>query len=204
MCIRDRLKTALLFMQELAGSEADVSEHATRSASLKSYLPRQIPVLLARLLDAKKFIAKEADLALKNVATKTCGPEVIAALCEQCFTGISKGTLFADNVMDYLESGVGTKMSGEAWESCKQPLMLTLGQAVNTGRKQMVKKAGSILAALKKSCGEEAVLAAIKGAAMPKVEEQKLVELLAGKGEEKKKPDSGFKAFLQSKKKAKA
>lgn len=197
------LKTALLFMQELAGSEADAGECAVRSASLKGYLPRQIPVLLAKLLDAKKFIVKEAELALKNVAAKVCGPEVIVALCEQCFTGISKGTLFADNVMEYLELGVGARMSGDMWESCKLPLVVTLGHAVSTGRKHMVKKASSILAALKKTCGEEAVLAAVKGADVAKAEQQKLQELLAGKGEEKKKPDSGFKAFLQSKKKAK-
>lgn len=197
------LKMALLFTQEVAGSEAGAGESAIRSAALKSYLPKQIPILLMKLLDAKKFIVKEAEIAMESVCTMSCSPEVIIALCEQCFTGLSKGTTFADNVIGYLELGLQSHASKELWDDCNSQLVVTLGQAVNTGRKQMLKKVSSILATLKKVCGEEAVLANIKGANLAKIEEQKLEELLAGK-EGKKKPDLSFKAFLQAKKNAKA
>lgn len=193
------LKMALLFVQEVAGSEVGTSESAIRSAALKTYLPKQIPILLMKLLDAKKFIVKEADIAMKSVCTISCSPEVIIALCEQCFTGASKGTTFADNTIAYLELGLQSQLSKELWENCNTQLIMTLGQAVNTGRKQMLKKVSSILAILKKGCGEEVVSASIKGANLAKVEEQKLEELLIGK-EEKKKPNLGFKAFLQAKK----
>jgi len=198
------LKMSLLFLEELAGSKTKPSETAIRSASLKNYLPKQIPILLMKLLDAKKFIVKEVEVVMECISTISCSPEVIITLCEQYFTGISRGTVFADNVMKYLEMGIKAKVNKEIWEECKTQIMLTLGQAVDTGRKKMMKEVSSILTTLKKSCGEEIILASIKNTAIPKHEQQKLEDLLAGKGEEKKKPDSGFKTFLQGKKNHKA
>ena len=194
------LKMALLFIQEVAGLECKDSEIASRSECLKGYLPGLLQILFIKILDPKRFIVKEAETCLKSIATKSCSAEVVNTFCEQCFVGIGKGTSHSDNVMNYLEIAIVKNANTELWEATKTSLMPIMAEAVNTGRNQMHKKVTSILSSLKNVCGKEPIAAAIMGLGAPKTTEQKLKELLDGKGATKKKPDGGFKAFLQSKK----
>ena len=191
------LKMALLFVQELADAGADPSEG--RADALKTYLPKLVPTLLIKLLDAKKFIVKEVETCFKNVVTISCSPEVVISLCEQCFTGVAKGTTWSDNVMTYLEMALIAKGDHELLERCKEPLFKTFLEALGTARKGMSKRVESMIGLLSKNSGPEAVANAIKTANITEPSQAKLLSILSGKGEEKKKPE-GIKAFLQSKK----
>ncbi len=192
------LKMTLLFIQELAGSGADPSEAAARSDALRSYLPKLIPALFVKLLDSKKFIVKEVETCLTKVVTFSCSPEVVISLCEQCFTGIAKGTTWSDNVIAYLEAAINAKASLELLEKIKLHLMRTLVDALGTTRKAMIRKVESILGTLKKTCGPEALVNAIKTSGLSEAEQVKLQAAMAVKGEEKKKPEGGLKAYIQS------
>jgi len=190
------LKMTLLFLQELAG--LNISEYEIRSEALKSYLPKIIPLILIKLLDAKKFISKEAENCMKNVAIVSLSPEVLSTLCNECFAYSGRGAQWNDNVMTYIEMGINQHANFMILEKCKAELFKVISDALNTTRKVMIRQVENIMGILKKKCGPEKVSESIKSSGLAAPDQAKLEEILAGKTQVKKKPEGGLKAFLQS------
>ncbi len=189
------LKLALLFMQELAGL-SPAQAGPTRGEQLKSYLPKIIPLLLLKLMDAKKFIVKEVGACLNNIATYSWSVEVVASLCEQCLGPSAKNPVWIDNTMTYIEMILHLHMNKEFVVACRGFLFAALAGELKTMRKALIRRVTDIMAGVKKCCGPDTLPAIMKDSGIVEAEVAKLLALTSEKPPEAKK--LGFKAYIQS------